>query len=90
MESLRSGVTTLVDFMYLHTEPGMTDAVVVGVAPCMIWTVDELALRLTPWLAEERALVTTHVAETTFEIAEAAALYGQIDTEFLSDIASRP
>lgn len=142
VESLRSGVTTLVDFMYVHTEPGMTDAVVeafeetgirgfvcrgfmttglrhgvpaalietaeqaigdaraamrrhnrpggrvqVGIAPCMIWTVDELAFRMARALAdEERALVTTHVAETTFEIAEAAALHGQTDTEFLSDI----
>ena len=96
VESIRSGVTTLVDFMYVHTRPGMTEAVLeayeetgmrgfvcrgfmttgrefgvpaelieepelaladaralirrhnrpggrvqVGVAPCMIWTVDE-------------------------------------------------
>lgn len=142
IESIRSGVTTLVDFMYVHTQPNMTSAVVeafeetgmrgfvcrgfmtagqeydvpaelieqpeqaitdarrvirgtnkpggrvqVGVAPCMIWTVDEKALRLARQLAdEERVLVTTHVAETSFEIQEAAKRYGQTDTEFLSDI----
>ncbi len=142
VESIRSGITTLVDFMYVHTQPGMTEAVVdafeetgmrgfvcrgfmttgqehdvpaalietpeqavadarrviravnkpggrvqAGVAPCMIWTVDETALRLTRQLAdEERVLVTTHVAETHFEIAEAAKRYGRTDTEFLSDI----
>ena len=28
VESIRSGVTTLVDFMYVHTRPGMIQAVV--------------------------------------------------------------
>lgn len=142
VESIRSGVTTLVDFMYVHTEPDMGGAVVeafeetgmrgfvcrgfmstgteyevpaaliedpraaiadaralitrqnrkggrvqAGIAPCMIWTVDETALRLTRDLADETgALVTTHVAETTFELKEADRRYGQTDTEFLSDI----
>lgn len=142
VENIRSGVTTLVDFMYVHTQANMTAAIVeafeetgmrgfvcrgfmstgqeydvpgeliehsehaiadaraqirrfnrpggrvqVGVAPCMIWTVDEKALRLTRELAtEERALITTHVAETSFEIQEAGRRYGQTDTEFLSDI----
>jgi 5-methylthioadenosine/S-adenosylhomocysteine deaminase len=141
-ESIRSGVTTLVDFMYVHTKPGMIKAVVeafeqtgirgfvcrgfcstgeqvgvprelieepehaigdareqmrrynkpggrvqVGVAPNMIWAVDEKGYRLTRQLAdEEHALITTHVAETTFELETAAARYGQTDTEFLSDI----
>jgi 5-methylthioadenosine/S-adenosylhomocysteine deaminase len=142
IESIRSGVTTLVDFMYVHTRPGMTEEVLgafgetgmrgfvcrgfmttgqefdvpaalietpekaiadarhlitrhnrpggrvqVGVAPCMIWTVDETALRLTRALANETgALITTHVAETSFEIEQAAARYRMTDTEFLSDI----
>lgn len=142
VESIRSGVTTLVDFMYVHTRPGMTRAVIdafeetgmrgfvcrgfmstgrqygipaeliedaaaavgdarrliqgynrpggrvqAGIAPCMIWAVDEAGLRLARRLAdEERVLVTTHVAETTFELQESAALYGRTDTEFLSDI----
>jgi len=142
VESIRSGVTTLVDFMYVHTRPGMTEAVLeafhetgmrgfvcrgfmttgqefdvppalieepeialgdtralvrrhnrsggrvqVGVAPCMIWTVDEKGLRGTRLLAnEEHALITTHVAETHFEIEQAAARYRMSDTEFLSDI----
>jgi 5-methylthioadenosine/S-adenosylhomocysteine deaminase len=141
-ESIRSGVTTLVDFMYVHTRPGMIPAVVgayeqtgmrgfvcrgfislgeeygippelieepehaigdaraqmrrynrpggrihVGVAPNMIWAVDEKGYRLTRKLAdEEHALITTHVAETDFELQTAAARYGQTDTEFLSDI----
>ena len=142
VESIRSGVTTLVDFMYVHTQPGMIKAVVeafdqtgmrgfvcrgfaslgeeygvpreliedpehaigdareqmlrynkpggriqVGVAPNMIWAVDEKGYRLTRKLAnEEHALITTHVAETTFELQTAASRYGQTDTEFLSEI----
>ena len=142
VESIRSGVTTLVDFMYVHTRPGMIKAVVeafdetgmrgfvcrgfvslgeeygipreliedpvhaigdareqmrrynkpggriqVGVAPNMIWAVDEKGYRLTRKLAdEEHALITTHIAETTFELQTAASRYGQTDTEFLSDI----
>jgi 5-methylthioadenosine/S-adenosylhomocysteine deaminase len=142
VESIRSGVTTLVDFMYVHTRPGMIKAVVeafdetgmrgfvcrgfvslgeeygvprelieepehaigdareqmrrynkpgariqVGVAPNMIWAVDEKGYRMTRKLAdEEHALITTHVAETTFELQTAASRYGQTDTEFLSDI----
>jgi 5-methylthioadenosine/S-adenosylhomocysteine deaminase len=142
VESIRSGVTTLVDFMYVHTRPGMIKSVVeayeqtgmrgfvcrgfisdgeqygvpralieepehamadareqmrrynkpgarvqVGVAPNMIWAVDEKGYRLTRKLAdEEHALITTHVAETTFELQTAASRYGQTDTEFLSEI----
>lgn len=142
VESIRSGVTTLVDFMYVHTKPGMVASVMrafeatgmrgfvcrgfistgeqygiprelieepgraigdareqmrrynkpgarvqVGVAPNMIWAVDEKGYRLTRKLAdEEHALITTHVAETNFELETAAARYGQTDTEFLSEI----
>lgn len=141
-ESIRSGVTTLVDFMYVHPQPGLTEAVVsafetigirgfvcrgfmtrgadlgvpqnlvespaaalgdardlirrhnrpdrrvqVGLAPCMIWTLDETTLRMTRELADaERCLVTIHVAETSFEIDHAQRTYGQTDSEFLSDI----
>jgi 5-methylthioadenosine/S-adenosylhomocysteine deaminase len=53
----------------------------------MIWAVDEKGYRLTRKLAdEEHALITTHLAETTFELETAASRYGQTDTEFLSDI----
>jgi 5-methylthioadenosine/S-adenosylhomocysteine deaminase len=142
VESIRSGVTTLVDFMYAHPQPGNIPRVVeafqmsgirgfvcrgfisdgvqydvpaallekpadaladarqhirrfnqpggrvqVGVAPNMIWAVNEEGYRLTRKLAdEEHVLVTTHVAETDFELQTAAATYGMNDTEFLSDI----
>jgi 5-methylthioadenosine/S-adenosylhomocysteine deaminase len=142
VESIRSGVTTLVDFMYVHTRPGMIQSVVeayeqtgmrgfvcrgfisdgeqygvpralieepehamgdaraqmrrynkpgarvqVGVAPNMIWAVNEKGYRLTRKLAdEEHALITTHVAETDFELQTASSRYGQTDTEFLSEI----
>jgi 5-methylthioadenosine/S-adenosylhomocysteine deaminase len=142
IESIRSGVTTIVDFMYVHPQPGMIQSVVeafetagtrgfvcrgfnsggaefdvpaalieapetaigdaraqirrynrpggrvqVGVAPCMIWAVDEKGYRMTRQLAnEERVLITTHVAETNFEMETSAARYGRTDTEFLSDI----
>jgi len=53
----------------------------------MIWAVDEKGYRLTRKLAdEEHALITTHLAETTFELQTAASRYGQTDTEFLSEI----
>lgn len=58
-----------------------------GIAPCMIWTVEEDALRRARALADETgALLTMHVAETTFEIEEANRRYGSTDSEFLSDI----
>jgi 5-methylthioadenosine/S-adenosylhomocysteine deaminase len=142
VESIRGGVTTVVDFMYAHPMPGMIDGVYkafemsgmrgficrgflsmgeeyniphaliekpvdaladarqlirkynvpgsriqIGLAPCMCWSVDEDGYRQTRKLAdEEHVLITTHVAETTFELQTAAALYGRTDTEFLSDI----
>ncbi len=142
IESIRAGVTTLVDFQYVHVRPGMTDAVVeafqqtgmrgfvcrgflttgvehgvppeliedanavmadtraavqrhnrtggrvqVGIAPCMIWTVDEQALRSTRKLADELdLLVTTHLAETQFELTCAQVAYGCTDTVFLDRI----
>src|SRR5271156_7156465 len=142
VESIRSGVTTVVDFMYVHPQPGMITSVVdafqmtgmrgfvcrgfisdgvqygvpaallepppvaladakqqirrynqpggrvqVGLAPNMIWAVDEEGYRLTRKLAdEEHVLITTHVAETDFELETSAARYGMNDTEFLSDI----
>jgi 5-methylthioadenosine/S-adenosylhomocysteine deaminase len=142
VESIRGGVTTVLDFMYAHPQPGMIAAVVaafeetgvrgfvcrgfasmgqeygtppelietpanaladareqihrfnrpggrvqVGVACNMIWTVDEAGYRATRVLAnEEKVLVTTHIAETSFELETSAAKYGRTDTEFLSDI----
>lgn len=142
VESIMSGVTTLVDFQYVHTHSGMLDAVVdafersgmrgfvcrgfmtrgqefgvpealieeigsvlahvrdavrrrnrpggrvqVGVAPCMVWTVDREAYRLVRQLAnEEGILITTHVAETDFEIARSRADFDCTDTEMLGEI----
>ena len=142
VESIRSGVTTLVDFMYAHPRPGLTQAVIdayeatgmrgfvcrgflsdgvqygvpqqliespqqalhdshtliasqnraggrvqVGLAPCMIWSLDETSLRQTRALADElNAFVTIHVAETPFEIEVSKQRYGRTDTELLSDI----
>ena len=142
VESIRSGVTTVVDFMYAHPRPGMIPAVVsafhatgmrgfvcrgfistgeqygipselieapaaalgdarqqirrynqpggrvqVGLSPNMIWAVEEEGYRQTRKLAdEEHVLITTHVAETDFELETAAARYGMNDTEYLSDI----
>ena len=71
--------------MRRYNKPG--GRVQVGVAPNMIWAVDEEGYRLTRKLAdEEHVLITTHVAETNFELETAAATYGMNDTEFLSDI----
>src|SRR5258707_15082226 len=71
--------------MQRYNKPGAR--VQVGVAPNMIWAVDEKGYRLTRELADqEHALITTHLAETTFELETAASRYGQTDTEFLSEI----
>jgi 5-methylthioadenosine/S-adenosylhomocysteine deaminase len=142
VESIRSGVTTLVDFMYVHPRPGLTRAVIdayertgmrgfvcrgflsdgvaygvppglietaeaalddarrlvreqnkpggrvqVGLAPCMIWALDEASLRATRQLGDELGvLVTIHVSETPFELDHSNRVYGSTDTAFLSDI----
>ena len=142
VESIHAGVTTLVDFQYVHVQPGMTDAVVdafahsgmrgfvcrgflttgiehgvppeliedvhdvildtraaalrhnriggrvqVGIGPCMIWTVDENALRLARQLADEQGLlITTHLAETDYELLCSNATYGCTDTVLLERI----
>ena len=142
IESIRSGVTTLVDFMYAHPRPGLTQKVVeafelsgmrghvcrgfitagaefgippqlietpdaaladaraqilrqnkpggrvqVGIAPSMIWGLEEAVLRGTRALADETgALITTHVAETDFEIEQSRARFQCTDTEYLSEI----
>jgi 5-methylthioadenosine/S-adenosylhomocysteine deaminase len=139
VESIRSGVTTLVDFMYVHPRPNLADAVVrafresgirgvvargyitvgggadvppelvehlddalddarrliranntassrvqVGLAPCMIWTVDERTLAATREMADaERALITMHVSETDFEIENSLRRFGIRDVELL-------
>jgi 5-methylthioadenosine/S-adenosylhomocysteine deaminase len=142
VESIRSGVTTLVDFMYAHPRPGLTRAVIeayektgmrgfvcrgfftsgaeygvpagliespetaladarvlvkeqnrpggrvqVGLAPCMIWGLDEASLRATRQAADELGvLVSMHVSETPFELEHSKRLYDSTDTAFLSDI----
>ena len=142
VESIRSGVTTLVDFMYAHPRPGLTRAVIdayeqagmrgfvcrgflnggaeygvpaslietaeaaladarrliaeqnrpggrvqVGLAPCMIWALDEQSLRATRRAADELGvLVTIHVSETPFEIEHSQRVYGRTDTALLGDI----
>lgn len=140
VESIRSGVTTLVDFMYVHPRPYLADAVVqaftetgmrgvvargyittgtddgvprplveraedaladatrlirahnrpgarvrVGLAPCMIWTVDEQTLAATREVARaEQALVTMHVSETGFEIENSLRRFGMRDVAVLA------
>ena len=142
VESIRSGVTSLVDFMYAHPRPGLTQPVIdafeatgirgrvcrgfitagaefdipaaliempkaaladaralmrshnraggrvqVGLAPSMIWALDETTLRRTRALAdEEHAFITIHVAETNFEIEQSRARFQCTDTELLSEI----
>jgi len=142
VESIRSGVTTLVEFMYAHPRPGLTRAVIdayeatgmrgfvcrgffntgaeygvptalietpeialadaralakeqnrpggrvqVGLAPCMIWGLDEACLRETRKAADELGLlVTMHVSETPFEVEHSKRVYGGSETAFLSDI----
>jgi 5-methylthioadenosine/S-adenosylhomocysteine deaminase len=68
-----------------YNKPG--GRVQVGLAPNMIWAVNEEGYRETRKLAdEEHVLITTHVAETDFELETSAANYGMNDTQFLSEI----
>ncbi len=142
VESIRSGVTTLVEFMYAHPRPGLTRAVIdayeatgirgfvcrgffntgaeygvpaalietpeealsdaralakeqnrpggrvqVGLAPCVIWGLDEGCLRETRKVADELGLlITMHVSETRFEVEHSKRVSGRSETTFLSDI----
>ena len=68
-----------------HNRPG--GRVQVGLAPCMIWGLDEASLRETRKAADELGLlVTIHVSETPFEIEHSKRVYGRTDTALLSDI----
>lgn len=61
--------------------------VVVALAPCMIWTVDEATLGATRALADATgARITMHVAETDFEIANSLARFGARDTAVLERV----
>lgn len=139
IEALTTGTTTLLDFMYVHPQPELIDAVVaamtdcgirgvaargyvtsggdvgiprsliepidaaledarraiavynrpgslvqVGLAPCMSWTVDEDTLRATRQLADDtEALITTHLAESDFDVAESERRYGCRDAALM-------
>lgn len=139
VEAIRSGTTTVADFMYVHPVPGLTREIVdglrdvgvrgvvgrgymtagadigvptelvesiddaledasaliratnnidgliqVGLAPAMIWTVDEATLRATREVADDTgALIMMHVSETDFEIDFAAKHYGVGDVQVL-------
>jgi len=142
VESIRSGVTTLVDFQYVHTQPEMSDKVVeafqrsgmrgfvcrgfmttgaefgvpeemieqiddvladvrasiqkhnrpggrvqIGIAPCMVWTVDRNAYQKVRALADQEGiLITLHLSETDFETERAMADYGCTETQMLHGI----
>jgi 5-methylthioadenosine/S-adenosylhomocysteine deaminase len=141
-ESIRGGTTTLIDFMYVHPRPRLTDAVLqayhdtgmrgvvargcittgvevgvpeplvetvedyvtdaqrlideqsktdnrvrVGLAPCMIWTVDADTLTATRELADDTgAPITMHVSETPFEIENALQRFGMRDLEVMAHV----
>jgi 5-methylthioadenosine/S-adenosylhomocysteine deaminase len=142
VESIKAGVTTLVDFMYVHPRPGLTEPVIrafeqsgirgvvgrgymtagtevgvpepliekvdkaladardlirqynkpggqvqVGLAPCMIWSVDRETLEKTRKLAdEEGALITFHVSETPFEIENSLQRFDMRDLPYLEHL----
>lgn len=65
-----------------HNTPN--SLVQVGLAPCMSWTVDEATLRETRRLADDTgALITTHLAESEFDVAESERRYGARDAVIL-------
>ena len=139
LEAIRSGTTTVVDFMYAHPREGLTDAVVrglqaagvravvargfitrgvdlgvpealieevetaladvarlrslhagpadlvrIGVAPCLLWMIDQDALRATREFATGQDIVITyHLAETSFEVDYARRTYGLPEAQVL-------
>ncbi len=142
IEAIKSGTTTLVDFMYAHPRSHLTEAVVsafqevgirgivargyltlgaesgvpepliepldkaledactliekynqpgarvqIGLAPCMIWSVDTETLNQTRKLANDlKALITIHIAETPFELENALKRFGMPDLQYLQQI----
>jgi 5-methylthioadenosine/S-adenosylhomocysteine deaminase len=142
VESIKSGTTTLVDFMYAHPRGKLTEAVIqafqetgmrgivargyltlgaeygvpealiesvddalsdasdliqrhnqpesrvqVGLAPCMIWSIDKATLDKTRHLADQlKALITIHIAETPFEIENSMQRFGMRDLQYLEHI----
>jgi 5-methylthioadenosine/S-adenosylhomocysteine deaminase len=142
VEAIRSGTTTIVDFMYVHPRPGLTQAIIrgleragvraivargfvtggvdlgvpvaliervedalddasalvarfdrpeqlirIGIAPCLLWMVDEEALRAARAFADRhRVLVTYHLAETSFEVEFAHRTYGLSESEVLERV----
>ncbi|KAM3091251.1 amidohydrolase family protein [Phormidesmis sp. 146-12] len=142
VEAIKSGTTTLVDFMYAHPKGKLTEAVIqafqetgmrgivargyltlgeefgvpkaliepldqalwdasnliskynqpdarvqVGLAPCMIWSVDTETLSKTRQLADDlKALITIHVSETPFEIENSIQRFGMRDLPYLESI----
>jgi len=56
----------------------------VGIAPCLLWMVDEAGLRATREFADAYGtLITYHLAETSFEVDYAMRTYGKRETEVL-------
>jgi 5-methylthioadenosine/S-adenosylhomocysteine deaminase len=54
----------------------------VGLAPCMIWALDEAGLRATRAAADELGvLLTIHLSETLFEIDHSNRVYDRTDTD---------
>lgn len=142
VEAIKSGTTTVVDFMYAHPRSHLTEAVIhafqeigirgivargyltlgadvgvpepliepldqaledactliekhntpgarvqVGLAPCMIWSVDTETLQQTRKLAHDlKALITIHIAETPFEIENSMRRFGMTDLQYLHHI----
>lgn len=66
---------------------GPNSRITVGVAPCLLWMVDEAGLRATrEFAAATGSLITYHLAETSFEVEQAQQLHGMREVEFLERI----
>jgi 5-methylthioadenosine/S-adenosylhomocysteine deaminase len=58
----------------------------IGIAPCLLWMVDEAGLRATRAFADAyRTPIAYHMAETSFEVDYAQRTYGRRETEVLGD-----
>lgn len=59
----------------------------IGIAPCLLWMVDEETFRAARSFADRhRVLVTYHLAETSFEVEYAWRTYGLAETDLLERV----
>lgn len=85
IEPIDRALSDACDLIEKHNQPGAR--VQVGLAPCMIWSVDPDTLDQTRKLANDlKALITIHISETPFEVENSMQRFGMRDLPYLQHI----